>query len=70
MVIKFLKDDYNYWTKFRNSKRGTLSRKEYEMVCDLHARYKDHNYFEPCTCKPKEIKKWIEDLNTIYNNGN
>jgi len=68
-MIQFDEEDYKKWELFRKSKRVTLSTKEFEMVCQLHALYKKHNYYKPCTCSPRVIKGWITDLNTIWKNG-
>ncbi len=69
MEVKFNKEDYEKWTKFRNSSRSTISGREFDLVCDLHARYKKHSFYKPCTCNPREIKRWITDLNNIYKEG-
>jgi|TARA_R110002012_G_scaffold41356_2_gene113245 hypothetical protein len=69
MEIKFKKEDYDKWTKFRNSSRSTISGREFDLVCDLHSRYKKHSFYKPCTCNPREIKRWITDLNNIYKEG-
>ena len=69
-MVKFSKDDYKLWNKFRLSKKSTISREEFSMVCKLHATYYNHKYYEPCTCNPKLINKWIKELNVVWNNGN
>jgi|TARA_R100001509_G_scaffold146190_1_gene103083 hypothetical protein len=69
MEVKFNKEDYEKWTKFRDSTRSTISGREFDLVCDLHARYKKHSFYKPCTCNPREIKRWITDLNNIYKEG-
>ena len=68
-MIQFDEEDYTRWGLFRTSKRNTLTGKEFEMVCQLHALYKKHPYRKICTCNPRTIKKWITDLNDIWNNG-
>lgn len=70
MVIKFSKDDYKLWTKFRKSKHSTISRTEFNLVCKLHSTYYKHKFYQPCTCSPKTIKKWIAELNIVWENGN
>jgi hypothetical protein len=69
-MVKFNKDDYNIWSRFRKSKNDTITMSEFRMVCKLHAEYYKHKYEEPCTCNPKLINKWISELNIIWNNGN
>jgi hypothetical protein len=68
-MIQFDEEDYKKWGLFRKSKRQSLLTREFEMVCQLHSIYKKHNYYKPCTCNPKTIKRWISDLNTIWKNG-
>ena len=68
-MIQFDEEDYTKWCLFRTSKRKSLTSREFEMVCQLHALYKKHNYYKPCTCNPRTIKGWITDLNDIWNNG-
>jgi hypothetical protein len=68
-MVKFEKEDFTKWEIFRNNPKSTISGKEFELVCDLHARYKKHTYYKPCTCSPKTIKQWIKDLNVIWDNG-
>jgi len=54
------------WEAFREKKRNSLTNKEFEMICQLHAEYLNHTYYKPCTCNPKTIKRWIQDLNEVY----
>ena len=68
-MVKFNTNDFKKWEIFRNSNKHTISGKEFELVCDLHSRYKKHSFYKPCTCNPKEIKRWINDLNNIWDSG-
>lgn len=58
--------DRKDWEKFRSSKKNVLSKEEFTMVCELHAKYFNHTYYKPCTCSPKTIKGWIAQLNDYY----
>ena len=69
-MVKFSKEDFITWSDFRANPKTTLHPKEYKLICELHSVYYKHRYFEPCTCSPKTIKKWITDLNIIWDNGN
>ena len=69
-MVKFNKLDYGKWTEFRMGTSKHLSTKEFEMVCELHAKYYKHKFYKVCTCSPKKVKRWINDLNAIWNNGN
>ncbi len=54
------------WKLFRNEVRNKLNKKQFELVCQLHAKYFKHSYYKPCTCNPKTIVNWIEQLNKLY----
>ena len=54
------------WEKFRSSQKNVLSKEEFTMVCELHAKYFKHTFYKPCTCRPKTIKSWIAQLNDYY----
>lgn len=60
------KIDKKDWEKFRSSQKNVLSKEEFTMVCELHAKYFNHTFYKPCTCSPKTIKSWIAQLNDIY----
>ena len=68
-MVKFEKQDFENWSKFRDSKKSTLSDMEYTLICQYHAKYYNHKFHKPCTCSPKTIKSWIKDLNIIWDNG-
>jgi hypothetical protein len=68
-MVKFEKLDYGKWTEFRLDTKSHLNAAEFELVCQLHAKYLKHKYQKPCTCNPKRIKQWIKDLNNIWDNG-
>ena len=61
-----VEEDRLWWSNFREKKRNSLSNSEFEMICKLHSEYMNHKFFKPCTCSPKPINRWIEDLNEIY----
>lgn len=58
------------WKKFITKNSQSIKRKEYILICELHAKYYQHRYYEPCTCNPKVIKTWIQQLNDIYEENN
>jgi hypothetical protein len=59
--------DRKDWELFNEVESNTLTRKEAEFVSRLHAKYFNHKYKVPCTCSPKTIVKWIDELNKLYN---
>tara|TARA_R110000737_G_scaffold23583_1_gene42364 strand:- start:1203 stop:1421 length:219 start_codon:yes stop_codon:yes gene_type:complete len=69
-MVKFDNEDRIDWQKFRLGNGQHISAIEFELVCQLHAKYYKHTFYKPCTCSPKVIKRWIKDLNIIWDNGN
>lgn len=67
--VKMSKEDYADWTTFRAQTSDKLYKDEFEMVCQLHAKYYKHRYYKPCSCSPRTINKWIAQLNDIFANG-
>lgn len=54
------------WDKFRLKNSDRVSRQEVELISALHAKYMNHKYKVPCSCSPKTLQKWVDDLNKIY----
>lgn len=54
------------WQEFRASVNNVLNREQFDLICQLHAKYYKHRFYKPCTCSPKTIKTWIAQLNDIY----
>jgi len=59
--------DYKYWTKFKANKSNKISKEEFKTIAEMHARLKGHSFYLPCTCNPKGIQRFINDLNKLYN---
>lgn len=45
---------------------SSLDETHYKLLCTIHAEWFNHKYIEPCTCSPKRIKGWIDDVNRYY----
>ena len=69
-MVNFEELDYKDWELFRQGTKDVISSTEFQLVCNLHSKYYKHSFYKPCTCSPKTINKWINDLNIIWNNGN
>lgn len=54
------------WYNFTNTLSNKITQQQFELICQLHAKYYNHRYYKPCTCNPKTIKTWIAQLNDIY----
>ena len=58
--------DYKYWTKFRSSTKDSITGTELRKISSIHSEVFEHKYFLPCTCNPKGIQKFINDINKVY----
>ena len=61
------KKDRIDWLKFTSVVSQKITSAELRMISELHAKYFNHKMKIPCTCSPKRIQVWIEDLNKLYN---
>ena len=59
-------EDRDAWVGFKAVVTTKVSQEQYKLLCTLHARYYNHKYHEPCSCRPKEIVMWIKDIDRIY----
>lgn len=59
--------DKKDWEVFKAEVTNKLSQKNFKLLCALHAKYMKHTYYEPCSCRPKQLKQWIKDLDDLYN---
>ena len=62
------KEDRKFWTDFRENKSSRISKQEFTKICSMHSVYFNHAFYEPCTCSPKKIQRFINDLNKLYDN--
>jgi hypothetical protein len=58
--------DKEAWFDFKATVTSKLNQKQFKLLCDLHAKYYKHRYYEPCSCRPKEIRMWIADIDRLY----
>tara|TARA_R100000388_G_scaffold86447_1_gene65957 strand:- start:1769 stop:1963 length:195 start_codon:yes stop_codon:yes gene_type:complete len=54
------------WEVFKAELTNTLTRDQFEVLCELHSIYFKHKFFRPCTCNKQRLIQWIEDLDKIY----
>jgi hypothetical protein len=62
--------DKKDWEIFQANPSDKLSVEEVKLIAELHAKYYKHQYQVPCSCNPKTVIKWIDDLNKIYDGSN
>jgi len=60
------KVDKEQWEKFKSEFTTRLTQTQYKLLCTLHSKYFNHSYYEPCSCRPKELKRWIADIDNLY----
>lgn len=65
--------DYDSFESFLKVIETGFSDKDLTIVYELHAKYFDHQYNEPCGCggakKIDVINNWISDLKKVFANG-
>ncbi len=59
--------DKERWLEISQELNGKMKRDQFKVLCELHAKYFNHPYHEPCSCSPKRIVQWIEQLNKLSN---
>jgi SET domain-containing protein len=59
-----VEEDKERWLEFTN-RPNELNRDQIKLVAELHAKYYNHKYDEPCTCNGSIYRRWIEDLNKL-----
>lgn len=59
--------DKQQWEQFKAEVTTKLTQPQYKLLCTLHAKYYNHDYYEPCSCRPKELKRWVADIDRLYN---
>lgn len=59
--------DKKNWEQFKKEVTTKLTQPQYKLLCELHAKYFNHKYYEPCSCRPNDLKMWIADIDRKYN---
>lgn len=63
------KDDFEWWTNFREGTHTSLNHQEYEQVCEIYARVKNFKVHYPCKgCGDvgKILQGYIDEINFEY----
>ena len=60
-------EDKEIWEDFKANVSNKLTPEYRKILCNLHAKYYNHKYHEPCSCNGKIYKMWIADMDRIYN---
>ncbi len=60
--------DKKKWSKFRSQTSSRVSKQEVRMIAEFHAKYFNHKLKIPCSCSPRQVQGYIDDLNKVYEN--
>lgn len=58
-----MEGDIKQWQDIRLRSTHSLSKEDFIVMCQLHSKYFNHRYKEPCTCNKKILRDWMSDLN-------
>lgn len=60
-------DDFLWWTKFRESLRGTVDHYEYMRICEIHADIYEHEVLYVTKCAScGAVQLYIDEINVKY----
>jgi hypothetical protein len=57
-------EDIKLWEEARARIIGKITNKDYKILCQLHSKYFNHKYKEPCTCNKRNLRSWIADVDS------
>jgi len=57
-------EDKIQWAEMQARIKHTMTRADFKILCELHAKYFSHKYTEPCTCNKRMIRKWLEQVDS------
>jgi len=64
------KEEWKSWLEFRESDTHTITVAEQKLIATLHAKYFNHKFKQPCSCRPSKARKqyqmWIDDINNMF----
>jgi hypothetical protein len=55
-------EDIQTWTEVRARIIGKITHPDFQILCQLHSKYFNHRYKEPCKCNKQNIRNWISDV--------
>ena len=61
-------EDKEKWMDVLSRLTTKMTRADFNIMCELHAKYFNHKIHKFCTCNKKKIRMWIEDLNLFFSN--
>ena len=67
MGLDDLQLDKQTWLEVKSRIVNKITNTDYKILCQLHAKYFNHKYKEPCTCNKENIRNWIKDVDNKLN---
>ena len=66
-MVDNLQLDKQTWLEVKSRIVNKITNADYKILCQLHAKYFNHKYKEPCTCNKENIRNWIKDVDNKLN---
>ena len=66
-MVDNLQLDKQTWLEVKSRIVNKITNTDYKILCQLHAKYFNHKYKEPCTCNKENIRNWIKDVDNKLN---
>ena len=57
-------NDIRTWEEVRARITGKVSYPDFQILCQLHSKYFNHRYKEPCRCNKQNLRNWIADVDS------
>lgn len=67
MGLDDLQLDKQTWLEVKSRIVNKITNADYKILCQLHAKYFNHKYKEPCTCNKENLRNWIKDVDNKLN---
>ena len=55
-------EDKIIWQGVKHRTTSKMSNSDFKIMCQLHSKYFNHKYHEPCTCNKRILRNWIQQL--------
>ena len=66
-MVNDLKLDRQTWLEAKTRINHKITNADYKILCQLHSKYFNHKYKEPCTCNKENIRNWIKEVDNKLN---
>jgi hypothetical protein len=67
MGLDDLQLDKQTWLEVKSRIVNKITNADYKILCQLHAKYFNHKYKEPCTCNKENLRNWIKEVDNKLN---